>query len=355
MTWESLSADQLARAERICESAIFLNALDATESRNFTPEYIDMLHRGGVDVANVTIAGVEDNFRAAVRSYTNWQKQFRLVGPDRIRIVRQVADIEAAKRESKIAVIMGFQNSEPVEDDLDLANVFHDLGIRIMQLTYNRRNFIGNGCGEDDDSGLSKYGIAYVRRLNECRFTIDLSHAGVKTALDAIEVSQTPPVVTHTNMKALCPHFRCISDAVLKAVADRGGVVGITALSVFLTDDGLEKGSRLDTYLDHLEYAVGLAGIDHVGLGFDVGFLGDSADIVRPTTIYPRGQFPPTHLRYCAELRRADTSRNVVAGMISRGFEDRDIVKILGENFLRVFKTTWQSDPIAHGLEGRGL
>jgi membrane dipeptidase len=342
MSWDRLPTEQLARAERLRKEAIFLNGLDSTHWDKFTEEYIRVLNSGGVNALNVTIPWVEDDFRGAIRSYARWQGQFRQIGPTQMTLVRSVSDIDEAKRTGKIAVIMGFQNSKPIEDDLDLVQVFRDLGVRIMQLTYNRRNYIGDGCAEDAAGGLSKYGVLYIKRLNESNLVVDLSHSSYKTAMHALEVSSTPPIMSHTCMKALCAHFRCVPDDLVRAIADRGGVVGLTALSIFLRDDGLEKGSTLDDFLNHLEHAIEIAGVEHVGIGFDVGYLRNDEDTARLTATYPEFRFPPLRLRYCEQLNRADKSQSAIHGMIARGFKDDDIKRILGGNFLRIFREVWK-------------
>lgn len=341
MTWDRLTTEQLARVERLRKEAIFLNGLDSTHWDKFTQEYVRVLNSGGVNALNVTIPWLEDDFRGAIRSYNIWQGQFRRISPE-INLVRSVADIDNAKQTGKVAVIMGFQNSKPIEDDLDLVHVFRDLGVRIMQLTYNRRNYIGDGCAEEAAGGLSKYGVLYIKRLNESDLVVDLSHSSYKTAMHALEVSSTPPIMSHTNMKALCSHFRCVPDDLVRAIADRGGVVGITALSIFLRDDALEQGSTLDDFLNHLEHAIEIAGIEHVGIGFDVGYLRNDEDTARTIATYPEFQFPPLPLRYCEQLNRADKSQNAIHGMIARGYKDDDIKRILGGNFLRVFKEVWK-------------
>ena len=343
MTVNDMQQDASSRAQAIQHSSIFLNALDSTRWHMYTPEYLGLVAAGGIDAVNVTVASEtlhEHTLQEAIRAYARWRRRLVLLSPA-VRIVHSVRDIEEAKRNRQLAVILGFQNTLPFEDDLDLVDVFARLGVRIVGLTYNRRNLVGDGCAESTDSGLSAFGLNLVARLNRLRLVIDLSHAGPRTALHAVEVSESPPVVTHTNMRAKCDHFRCIQDGVLKAVADRGGAVGITALSIFLREGALETGSSLDDYLRHLEYAIEVAGIDHVGIGFDVGYGRSDEDTVRLSATYPEFRFPPLHLRYCEQLNRTDKAQNLVHALIQRGYADADIAKILGGNFLRVFRLVW--------------
>lgn len=332
------------QVQSILRSAVFVNGLDSTRWDSFTKQYVGMLRQGGVDAVNVTVASEtlrEWTFRAAIRGYSNWRHRLQELESEGVRLIRSVADVQLAKRRGFIGVIMGFQNSRPVEDDLDLIDIFWRLGIRIMQLTYNRRNFVGDGCAETNDGGLGRFGRAYVQRLNEQGIVVDLSHAGVRTAMDAIEISATPPVMTHTNMRSLCDHFRCVPDSLVAAIGARGGVVGVSALSIFLRSDALENGSSLSDFLAHIDHAVEVAGIDHVGIGFDVGFGRSDQDTVRLSSAYPEFRFPPLPLRYCTELKSADKARNVIVGLLQRGYSETDISKVLGANFLRVLSQAW--------------
>lgn len=332
------------RVEQIVKNNTFVNGLDSTRWDSFSKEYVGLLRKGGINVVNVTVASEtlgELTFRKAISGYLNWDRRVRELRNDSVRVVRNVAQIQDSKAANAIAVIMGFQNSRPIEDDLDLIDIFWNLGVRIMQLTYNRRNFVGDGCAETNDGGLSKFGRAYVMRLHDQGIAVDLSHAGTRTAMEALEIPGAPPLMTHTNMASLCRHFRCIPDNLAAAIGSRGGVIGISGLSIFLRDDAVEKGSSLIDYLAHLEHAVEVAGIDHVGIGFDIGFGRSDQDTVRLTSTYPEFRFPPLQLRYCNELNRADKARNVIAGLLAHGFNDVDVGKIMGGNFLRVFTQAW--------------
>jgi membrane dipeptidase len=327
-------------AQALHHEALVINALDSSNEDKFTTEYVDALRAGGIDVVNVTVPWPEDTFRQAVTSYMHWYQRLNQAGPA-VRIVRTVSDIKRAQADGVIGVILGFQNAKPIEDDLTLVDIFHLLGIRIIQLTYNRRNLIGNGVAERRDEGLSHFGVDVVKTLNARRIVVDLAHVGTRTALDAAEISTAPVIVSHAASRSRCAHFRCIPDELARAVAATGGCVGVAALSILLRDDAVTDGATLEDYLDHLSHFIEVAGIDHVGIGFDVGFKRTDQDTAKLEAAYPEFKFPPLALRYVAELNRADKAPNLTAGLLARGFSDDDVRKILGLNWLRVFGDVW--------------
>jgi membrane dipeptidase len=255
--------------------------------------------------------------------------------------VGNAEDIPRAKEAGKVAVILGFQNAKPVEDDFALIEVFHRLGVRVIQLTYNRRTSIGNGVGERVDDGLSRFGLDVVRALNDARIVIDLAHVGYRSALDAVQASSDPVIISHAAARALCGHFRCVADDLIRAVAMAGGVVGIAALSILLRDDGHTQGAALDDYLRHMEHVISLVGVDHVGLGLDVGFKRTDEDTTRLVAAYPEFKFPPLPLRYATELNRADKIPILTDALVKRSYSQTDIHKILGLNWYRVFSRVW--------------
>lgn len=320
--------------------SLVINALDYTYERNFTHEYVDLLRVGGIDALSITVPSPEDDFRQAVTHYGQWRRRLLELG-DRVAVVRRAGDILRAQREGKVAIILGCQNGKALDDDIGLIDVFHRLDIRIIQLTYNHRNYIGNGVLEQRDDGLSTFGLAIVRELNRAGIVIDLSHAGEHTAVHAVEASEDPVIVSHTAAQALCGHFRCISDRLIRTVASRGGCIGVAALSIFLRADGRESGAGLDDYLDHMEHMIEVGGIDHVGIGFDMGYKLSDEDLAHIRSTYPDFNLPPMHLQYPPELDRADKAPNVTAGLVDRGYSEDKIQKLLGLNWHRVFATVW--------------
>jgi membrane dipeptidase len=263
--------------------------------------------------------------------------------PDRMIFVRRYSDLEAAKREGKLGVLANFQNTAAVGTDLKNLDLFFGLGLRQMQLTHNWRNWVGDGCTERTQAGLSYFGVEMVERMNELGIIVDAGHCGYQTSLDAIEVSKKPIVFSHTNCKALCDHPRNKTDEQIKALVARGGVMGISSFNWFVSD---KPRSTLDDLLDHYDYAIRLVGPDHVGIGSDFdlpGWEGTEPDAQwnRHRRIYAdrewkvlKGRFPP----HIEEVNNAQRYWRIAEGLQKRGHSLDDIEKVLGGSFLRVFK-----------------
>ncbi len=253
--------------------------------------------------------------------------------------VTRAQDVRRAKQDGKHGVLLNFQNTTHFGLEWDRLDLFYDLGIRVIQLTYNTRNFVGDGCTERTDAGLSHFGIELVGRLNEMGVLIDLSHCGHQTAWDALRASKQPVACTHTFCLAVSQHDRAKRDDLLRAVADTGGYVGILVVPFFISD---RADVTLETAVRHLEHAAEICGIDHVGVGTDWG------------TMYPRELadklnqemnvigFRPEHRvdwnAHMPDFRTWEDWPNITRRLVQRGFSDEDIQKILGLNFLRVFE-----------------
>jgi membrane dipeptidase len=302
--------------------------------------YIAKTRAGGTTVAMATVASNND-FRSAIDAITRWLDRF---GRDPTLIqVMTVEDIYRAKREGKLGVGFHFQNSRPVEHDLRLLEVFHRLGVRVIQLTYNEKNPVGDGSTERTDSGLSKFGLKMVEEMNRLGIVVDVSHVGHRTSMDAIEASKAPVIFSHSNAWAVFASKRNLKDDQIKAVAKTGGVIGMNGFPGFISKDSFvdkDRGPSLDQLLDHVDYIAKLVGTDHIGLGLDYsqstpeGYKrwGYEADT------YP---MPPWH--YPTGIDDISMLPNFTKGLKRRGYSDEDVRKILGENFIRVFKAVWKA------------
>ena len=294
--------------------------------------------RSGYTAIQTTLSS--SSLDAALDDLTEWRHRFENEEP-RYLMVTRVSDIERAKRESKLGVMLGFQNTTMIGADLGNLDVLYALGTRNIQLTYNSRNLIGDGCTERTNAGLSDFGVAVVERMNELGIMVDLSHCGEQTSKDAIAFSKRPAVFTHTMCKAIYEHPRAKTDELLRAMADKGGVVGIAALGYFVGPRlGVETG--FENYLDHIDHAVDVAGIDHVALCTDFQIRGIKAWATRENWYEPRlvsfkpsykVQWPP----WIPELDEPERFRNVAHGLSRRRYGSGDIEKVLGLNWVRCF------------------
>jgi membrane dipeptidase len=268
--------------------------------------------------------------------------------PDRLVLVRSAADILKAKRGKKFAVVLGTQDTSMVGPVLDrLAQMKKD-GVMTVQLTYNNRNLAGDGALEPANAGLSKLGRATIERIEAEKQLLDLSHGGARTMAEAAAQAKRPLVISHTGARALTDHPRNVEDSTIKAVAEKGGVVGVYFMP-FLTADSHPKGADL---IAHVEHVAKVAGEDHVGIGTDNGVLPTTLDeetkkrmdkwqaerikagIASPGEAI--GVYPMV-----AEYNSVDRYRRFVADLEKRGWSQARLEKLMGGNFLRVYKEAW--------------
>jgi membrane dipeptidase len=303
------------------------------------------LQEGGITATNASVA-VWEGTRQTLQNIGRFYRDFEVYSKY-IRPVTSVADIHAAKREGKAGIIFGFQNSSPIEEDLDLVEVFFRLGVRVIQITYNDLNFVGAGCYERNDVGLSQFGVDLVAEMNRLGMVVDLSHVGYKTTMDAIEVSKYPVWFSHANPMALKEHCRNKTDEQVKFLVSKGGVVGVNIFPPFLKK---AYDSTLEDVIDVFDYWVQVAGIDHVSVGLDFT-ENQSEDWFHWLMSGKRKGSMVTPLRLPLKLpagiTRADQMPNLTEGLLKRGYSTESIRKILGENVLRLFETVWQPDQAA--------
>ncbi len=237
--------------------------------------------------------------------------------------------------------MLGWQNTSPIEDDLRRLSLFHELGLRIVQLAYNTQNFVGSGCYESRDSGLSDFGRDVVAELNRLGIVIDLSHVGPLTAREAALASERPVSFTHVCPSALKRHPRNRDDEELRLVAERGGVVGVTPFPWFLREP------TLDAFLDAVEHVIGVAGEEHVGIGTD--FTEGHGDAFLEWILRDKGYgrllttTPLDELRIVmpAGLARLADWPNLTAAMEVRAWSEERILRLLGGNWLRFLGDVW--------------
>ena len=325
--------------KKIYEDSVVIDGLNVSNWES--PSVYNSLHSGNVTAINATIA-VWEHYTEAIDNISQWLKRFR-ERSDTVSPVNSVQDILDAKKNGKTGVIFGWQNATPIENDLDRLDLFYKLGVRIIQVTYNERNLLGNGCWERNDEGLSNFGIDAVKEMNRLGILIDLSHVGDQTTLDTIELSEHPVACTHANARSFVDNRRNKTDDALKLLADKGGVIGATAWPPFLRN-GWE--STLTDFGDAIEDMVERVGINHVGVGTD--YTQDQSkewfDVLmsqQGTKFLPRRlEYPevPTHPE---GLETPDKMSNIAAELTNRGFTESDVSKILGGNWLRLLGQVW--------------
>jgi len=260
---------------------------------------------------------------------------------DWIELVTTAAQIRKNKANGIISLWGVDQPTMGIPNTLDSVDDAYGRGLRSLMLTYNRMDFVGTGCTERYDAGLSMYGLDVVRRCNELGIIVDTSHCGRRTTLDACEYSSTPVIANHTSAAGLFAHARGKDDDTIRALAATGGMVAMVTVPFFMAK---EPRPRLDVVLDHVEYVAGLVGVDHVGLGTDWP-MQIPIDVVASTLgeVLPSIGFrPEDNIDVTATFDGFDDYRefvNITRGLVARGWSDEDIAKVLGENFLRVIET----------------
>jgi membrane dipeptidase len=317
------------RAKELHARAIVIDAACPLVTAKGIPAHLPALTKGGISCAFGTVASIEPA-RHALDSLGAWYSRVRELH-SALTIAAVAGDIELAKRQGRLAVVLHFQGGAPLEYDPNLVEVFYRLGVRVIQLTYNQRNPLGDGCTERADGGLSNLGLEVVAEMNRLGMILDLAHVGYRTSMDAINASQAPVIVSHANARALHDSPRNLPDDVLRAVADHDGVVGVCAFPAFLTDGP----ATIDHLIDHIDYLRRLIGPEHVGLGFD--FSNETAEDYSYFRYDPR-VYPRPPWVYPADIRGFDDTPNITRRLVAHGYPDQDILNILGANFLRVFR-----------------
>ena len=335
-----------------------INALGGLEDPNtpdlpkvlMTPRILNDAHRSGLTAVNCTfgyVFGPQDPYESTVADVAYWDRLVRENPRDLIKVL-SVADIARAKAGNKIGVIYGFQNAAMMGQDAARVDTFADLGVRVIQLTYNNANQLGDGSMAPENRGLTRFGHEVVERLNANRVMVDLSHSGQQICLDAARASKQPISINHTGCRALTDLPRNKTDQELKLVADKGGFVGIYFMP-FLNLSG--HASAADV-VAHIEHALKVCGEDHVGIGTDGGttqiddleaykaaLAKEHADRVAKGISAP-GERADTH-PFADDLRGPDQFRKLVRLLAARGHKPARIEKILGGNFVRYARDIW--------------
>ncbi|HSZ51229.1 MAG TPA: membrane dipeptidase [Caulobacteraceae bacterium] len=304
----------------------------------------------GVSAVNITlgyVSGPMDPFEYTVGSIGAWDRLIH-ERADHLIKVNTADDILRAQRESKVGVFYGFQNTVQLGDKSQRADLFANLGVRVIQLTYNPANAVGDGSMAPQTRGLTSFGREVVERLNATRVMVDLSHSGERTCLDAISASKAPISINHTGCRALADLPRNKTDAELRGVAEKGGFVGIYFMP-YLTLSGHPSAEDVVAHVDH---AVNVCGEDHVGIGTDgdVSAIDDldayrarlAAEIAGRAAagIGATGERADTY-PFVVDLRGPDQFRKLARLLKARGYSERRIDKILGLNFVAYAREIW--------------
>jgi membrane dipeptidase len=309
--------------------------------------HLHLYQEGGCTAVAPTIRANTGTSADAIIQFGYWLRRER--ERDDVIIARRPEDIARAKNENKIALILHFQGTEVLDRSVDILDSYHALGLRVVQLTYNKRSHVGDGAEEPSDAGLSRYGKSVVRRLNDLGIAVDCAHTGVRTALDAVEHSTAPVIISHANARAVRDIPRNAPDHLYKAIAGTGGVIGVVGFPNFVADS---PRPTLDQFIDHIAHIANLVGVDHVGLGIDYYSGQYPFSTIEEAQakfqmrvkwgVWSAESYPEPPYYYPEGIETPDKLANLTAGLLRRGFSAQDVRKVLGENWLRVYRSIWK-------------
>jgi membrane dipeptidase len=318
--------------------------IDGLQYSNWDRTIFQQLRQGGVSAVHVTIAYWE-NTMETLRNIGRWNRLFEGNG-DLIMPVKVADDIRIAKEQGKVGIIFGFQNCSPIADDINLVKVFHQLNVRIMQLTYNNQSLLASGCYEENDSGITRFGKVVIEEMNRIGMVIDMSHSGDRSTLEAIEHSTRPITISHANPKFFEPALRNKSNTVLKAIAESGGMLGFSAYPLHLRNG---SNCTLTDFCDMVARTADLIGVDTIGIGTDLcvnhdysvlkwmrnGRWTKQPDYGEGTATVKDWPAPLTWLRNSADFS------NLTQGLLDKGFTQEETAKIMGQNWLNFFDSSF--------------
>lgn len=315
--------------------------VDGLQYSHWNRGVLEELRAGGLAAVHVTIA-YHELARETLSRIGEWNRRYQ-VHADLIRPVREISDIRRARDEGRVGIFYGFQNCSPIEDDIDLVEVFRQLGVFVMQLTYNNQSLLGTGCYEEVDSGITRFGRQVIAEMNRVGMLVDMSHSAERSTLEAIELSRRPIVISHANPASFHPARRNKSDAVLRALAESGGLLGFSAYPFHLRGG---SDCTLADYCDMIARTADLMGIEHIGIGTDLcqqqpaevltwmrnGRWARELDYGEGSAEQPDWPTQPDWFRNAADFPQ------LTRGLLAHGFSEDDIARIMGGNWYRILE-----------------
>lgn len=314
--------------------------IDGLQYANWSEKIFRQLRTAGLDCVHVTIA-YHENFRETVLNLEQWNRWFE-TWPDLICQASNAEDVRAARQAGRTAILFGFQNPSPIEDDIGLVEIWHRLGVRFMQLTYNNQSLLATGCYEQEDSGITRMGREVIAEMNRVGMVVDMSHSAERSTMEAMEISSRPIVVSHANPASWHPALRNKSDAVLKGLAQTGGMLGFSVYPHHLNNG---SDCQLDDFCAMIADTAEKMGIDHIAIGSDL--CQDQPDSVvewmrngRWTKTLDFGEGSAAAAGFPPQPDWFKDSRDfsvIASGLAGKGFAKADIDKVMGNNWLRFF------------------
>jgi len=314
--------------------------IDNLQFANWSEKIFLQMREGGLDAVHVTIA-YHEVFREMVANIEIWNQYFASF-PKLIFHGRSGDDVRQAHREGRTAIFFGFQNPSPIEDDIGLVEVCYMLGVRFMQLTYNNQSLLATGCYEEVDAGVTRMGREVIAEMNRVGMIVDMSHSGERSTLEAIEISNRPIAITHANPFFWHPAIRNKSDDILLALAQSGGMLGLSLYPHHLKD---KSDCSLTSFCEMIARTADIIGVDNLGIGSDL--CQDQPDSIvdwmragRWTKKIDYGEGSANNPGFPEMPHWYKDNRdfqNIKKGLLTHGFSESDVAAIMGENWLRFF------------------
>ncbi len=318
--------------------------IDGLQYNNWTRDVFEQMRAGGVDCVHVTIVYWENTFET-ISNIADWNQRF-VQYSDLIMPVRCAADVQRAQETGRTGIVFGFQNCSPIDNDVFLIEIFHQLGVRFMQLTYNNQSPLATGCYEDTDSGVTRFGKQAISEMNRVGMVVDMSHSAEQSTLDAIELSTRPIAITHANPTFFEPALRNKSDTVLRALGESGGMLGFSMYPFHLKDG---PDCTLKSFCEMVARTADLMGVDHIGIGSDLCQSQPTSILTwmrngRWSIDKDYGEGSASNASWPAQPSWFENNLdfgNIAAGLAEHGMHQDEIAKVMGGNWLRFFEQSF--------------
>ena len=319
--------------------------IDALQYNNWSEEVFQQINWGGISAIHVTICYHED-FQEMVQNVIDWNRRFE----DYSALIfqgRTASDVLKARKEGRTAIFFGFQNCSPIEDNIGLVEVCHQLGVRFMQLTYNNQSLLGTGCYEENDPGITRMGKQVIKEMNRVGLVVDMSHSAERSTLEAIEISERPIAITHANPTFWHPALRNKSDEVLKALGESGGMLGFSVYPHHLKDG---SNCTLESFCNMIADTADLMGINSIGIGTDLcqNQPDSVVEWMRNGTWTNDRDYGEGSASFAGFPDQPEWFRdnrhfvNIASGLLSKGFSNEDVELVMGKNWLNFFEASFE-------------
>ena len=321
--------------------------IDGLQYCNWSEKIFKQWRASNLTAVHVTIS-YHEQFRETVSNFEQWNSWFEK-HPSLIMPAFYAEDVETANKQNKTAVIFGFQNPSPIEDDIGLVEILHRLGGRFMQLSYNNQSLLATGCYEENDPGITRMGKEVIKEMNRVGMVVDMSHSSEKSTFEAIELSSRPIVISHANPSFWHPAKRNKSDEIIKELSNSNGMLGFSLYPHHLNNS---TQCSLEDFCSMIARTADLIGIDHIGFGSDlcqdqpdsivewmrVGKWTKEIDYGEGSASNPGFPDMPSWFRDNRDWH------NIIEGLQKHGFSNDEINKIKGENWLSFFRKSFNSN-----------